>query len=74
VSGTDPKVEVVNINEHYVVFEGGCVCKIDTYLDVEDCELDEDDSHIAWSCWVVHPDLGPLEVMIEPPDENTRLQ
>lgn len=70
----EPKVEVININEHYVVFEGGAVAPIETYLDIEDCVLDEDESGLAYACWCKHPDLGFVEVVIYEADETTRLQ
>lgn len=65
----DPKVEHINISKNYVVFEGGCMAPIDLYLDIDDCVTE--DAELACVCWVNHPDLGPLEVVIHHDDPPT---
>lgn len=57
-----PGVSTININEDYVLFDDGELVKIDTYLDFEECIVD--DGEEASTCWVEHPKYGWLEVEI----------
>ena len=61
-----PKVEHINNSEHYVVFEGGAIVRIDCYLDGEShCVEDPED---AFCCCLEHPEHGWLAVeMIHEP-------
>jgi len=62
MTASDLIVEHIDIKHNYVMFVGGAICPIETYLDIEDMVLDDADG--AFSCWCNHPDLGWIEVAI----------
>lgn len=62
--GPFPIVETVNIKDHFVLFEGGLVAKVESYLDDDGERVDLDDAAEATSCIVEHPDHGFIMVAI----------
>lgn len=67
VDGQDgfyPGVEDINIIEDYVLFSDGHKAKVDSYLDFDECYVD--DGADADTCWVEHPAYGWLQITINP--------
>ena len=67
-------VEVVNINDRYVVFNAGEVAAIEEYLDCEGNFLEGAEVSSASFCWCNHPEFGMIEVAILGSDETMKLQ